>query len=74
MLFHGDTSFEDTIESDAESIDLEKSDEKIEIFASFTNWKPKKMMPFLDFISIIDKDKPDFLHQLRIKRLIRVSV
>ena len=29
------------------------------------------MIPFLDFISLIDRDKPDFLYDLRCKGLIR---
>lgn len=69
MLFHGGTS---SIESSIDSIlGTIESDEQVQIFASFTNWQPKKMIPFLDFISIIDKDKPDFLYELRCKGKIR---
>ena len=31
------------------------------LFASFTNWKPKVMVPFLEYVESIDRLKPDFL-------------
>jgi hypothetical protein len=33
-------------------------DESIHLFSNFNNWKPMKMMPFLKYVEIIDKDRP----------------
>jgi hypothetical protein len=34
-------------------------DEKVTLYASFTDWKPLQMIPFLKYIEIIDAD-PDY--------------
>lgn len=33
-------------------------DESIHLFSNFNNWNPMKMMPFLKYVEIIDKDRP----------------
>lgn len=42
--------------------------EEVTIYASFTNWKPRKMTPFLVFIEKIDSSRVDFMHELRKRR------
>ena len=33
-------------------------DESIHLFSNFNNWNPMKMMPFIKYVEIIDKDRP----------------
>jgi|APCry1669189768_1035252.scaffolds.fasta_scaffold11522_2 hypothetical protein len=33
-------------------------DESIHLFSNFNNWNPIKMMPFIKYVEIIDKDRP----------------
>jgi len=33
-------------------------DESIHLFSNFNNWNPMKIMPFLKYVEIIDKDRP----------------
>ena len=40
-------------------------DETVNCFASYTNWKPIQMTPFLKFIESIDKDKTDILEDMK---------
>lgn len=44
------------------------------MFASFTNWEPKLMTPFLKYIETIDEDKPDILKNLTDQCLVRKKV
>lgn len=39
--------------------------EEVHVYANFTNWQPKRMIPFLNYIEQIDKDRPDFLAKLK---------
>jgi hypothetical protein len=33
-------------------------DESIHLFSNFNNWNPMKMIPFLKYVEVMDKDKP----------------
>lgn len=44
------------------------------MYASFTNWEPKAMTPFLKYIETIDEDKPDILKNLIDQCLVRKKV
>ena len=37
----------------------------VQLCATFTNWELRGLTPFLLFIETIDKDKPDFLGDLK---------
>ena len=39
--------------------------ESVHLYASFTNWEPMRMIPFLNYIETLDYDKPDFLVKLQ---------
>ena len=49
-------------------------DEEVTMYASFTNWEPKIMTPFLKYIETIDSDKPNILKNLIDQCLVRKKV
>lgn len=76
QLFHGDVEDnrmainereEALYRSEFPFVDNEHIDEfeEVHLYANFTNWQPKRMVPFLNYIEQIDKDKPDFLAKLK---------
>ena len=57
-----DTKDEDHTDEEFNYVDAA---EEVSVFASFTNWKPRRMVPFLQFIENIDSNKPDFLNEMK---------
>lgn len=55
-------------------IDYADEDEEVVIFGTFTNWKPRRMTTFLEFIENIDKDKPNFIQDMKEDGLVKESV
>ena len=33
-------------------------DESVHVFSNFSNWNPIKMIPFLKYVELMDKDRP----------------
>lgn len=65
--FHGSTSIEvdadEHFQGSVDNINVD-TDEVVQCFGGFTNWEPKNMIPFLQYIEILDKDKPDFIRDI----------
>ena len=38
---------------------FEDEDESVHVFSNFTNWNPIRMIPFLKYVELMDKDKPN---------------
>lgn len=48
-------------------------DELIDLYANFTNWEPMNMIPFLQFVEMIDTDKPNIMKLLKEEELIETE-
>ena len=69
-LFHQEEGCLETAEHSDDLVDITSDNinvdpaEVVHLYGNCTNWDGKRMIPFLQYVETIDKDKPNFFKDL----------